>query len=63
MAVKNHKLVERARNDRPLPIASAGFSAATLAALARSAKRLREVPPRAFSKEEIESFFKETLNN
>jgi hypothetical protein len=39
-------------------ISSSGFDNVTLLAIRRSAKRLNDVAPRAFSKAEIEQFFK-----
>jgi hypothetical protein len=58
MPLKSLKPVASTKDDRPAPIASAGFSKETIAALAQSAKRLQEVPPRAHSKREIEQLLK-----
>lgn len=58
MPLKSPKPVTSTMDDHPAPIASAGFSKETLAALAQSAKRLKEVSPRAHSKREIEQLFK-----
>ncbi|WP_426175084.1 hypothetical protein [Massilia sp. TWR1-2-2] len=58
MALKRIKPVVRAQGQVPAPISSAGFSKETLSALEQSAKRLKHVPARAFSKLEIEQVFK-----
>lgn len=58
MPLKNLKPVVRTDGDRPASIASAGFSKETVAALALAAKRMKEEPPRANSKGEIEALFK-----
>lgn len=51
-------LVSESRELRPAPIATAKLNKSTLTALGQSAKRLNDVPARAFSKSDIEQFFK-----
>ena len=51
-------MVSEPRELRPAPIATARLNKSTVTALGQSAKRLNETPARAFSKSEIEHFFK-----
>jgi hypothetical protein len=61
MPLKNFKAVARTDRDRPMPIASAGFSKETIAALAQAAKRMKDNPPQANSKAEVEELFRKIL--
>lgn len=56
---KDLKSAASAVAGRAAPIASAGFSPETIAALALSAKRMKEAPPRAHSKREIEQLLED----
>jgi hypothetical protein len=58
MPLKKIKPLASTQDDVPAPISSAGFNRETLVALEQSAKRLKDVPARAFSKLEIEQVFK-----
>jgi hypothetical protein len=58
MPLKRIKPIKNTQGLGPAPISSAGFSKQTLSALEQSAKRLKNVPARAFSKDEIEQVFK-----
>jgi hypothetical protein len=58
MPLKKIQPLVHTDDDVPAPLSSAGLSRETIDALKRSAKQLKDVPARAFSKREIEQVFK-----